>query len=43
MPNVEVTGLRGFSRKSGGLPGVRPAWARCDGVEVPCGSADVTS
>jgi hypothetical protein len=23
--------------------GVRPAWARCDGVEVPCGSADVTS
>ncbi|CAB1369933.1 protein of unknown function [Denitratisoma oestradiolicum] len=42
-PNVEVSGLRGFSRRSGEMRGVRPAWARCNGVEVPCGSTDMDS
>jgi hypothetical protein len=29
--------------KAARTPRVRPAWARCDGVEVLCGSTDVTS
>ena len=47
-PNVEVTGAarlhRAASRERserGRPPGVRPAWARCNGVEVPCGSTDM--
>jgi hypothetical protein len=39
-------GLAGtaFQRQSrASTDGVRPAWARCDGVEVPCGSADIDS
>ena len=42
--NVKVTGAaRLYRAASGRLPGVRPAWARCDGVEDPCGSTDMES
>jgi len=39
-PNAKVSGA---GTASAGLTGVRPAWARCNGVEVPCGSADMDS